>query len=775
MKANQAEEVFKLEAEARAKATRHVENMLQRPDQLEKIHQLTWRVSRKKASVEVLLNSAMQSQLEGVRTGFEQLDKVLEDIKDVKETMTDIDVAMTEVPDLLARLEETRAENRRHSQLTTARENLKNIFTVPETVEKTKNWIEDGNLLMAHQALVDLENSRDALLFELHRMGQKSVDDRELLADYFREVPELSLRLEKQLMFILLRAFATVRKNPKELVTALRIIEREEWSDEDCQNKQKRTGFLPPNRPKMWRRKCLEKLSESVAHKMEGSILESRDDNKMWLVRYLEIIRMIMLEDLRIAKHHLAPCFPPSYDIFAYCVALYHSVVSDRLQTIIEDGLEGQENVHMLEWVEKTYPGQTMMGSPALGLESILPVLDEHIVVHQLVASYLEQMKDNYSSWMTNTIKQEQEDWCSEKPPDIDADDFYHTASPVIIYQMVDENLQVANTISRELVHKVLVLGISQLGEFGGLYRQAVTQHKTKYFKDRGILMPGQFTAYMIAIINNCDRFEVLSQEMKSRWWKAGHHDVGGLAKFEQLLKTFQDVCQLSVTFLLEEVFEDIEREINFSDLVTVKWQADSQIVETVCITLGDYFEDYRRLTEKNLERVAMEAQLTVARKYITAMLQNTVMRPKIVLTAEEDRRAAATKIKSEANHCKAFFIEVAGDVADFDSPFDAIVTLADVLDCDEEMLFLELGTLCKKYPDVSHSQIVALLLLRGDLTKVEARQRAGEFSGGEEGGASRVLHARSVLGDVHVTAGLGNKLIPVAANLTDKLNKLKE
>ena len=38
---------------------------------------------------------------------------------------------------------------------------------------------------------------------------------------------DLSSKLEKQL------GFATVRKSPRELVTVLRIIEREERSDED--------------------------------------------------------------------------------------------------------------------------------------------------------------------------------------------------------------------------------------------------------------------------------------------------------------------------------------------------------------------------------------------------------------------------------------------------------------------------------------------------------------------------------------------------------------
>ena len=131
-----------------------------------------------------------------------------------------------------------RRKNLRHSQLATAKENLRHIFTVPETVAKTEATIEEGRLLQAHQNLVDLENSRDDLLFELHRLGHNNTRDRDLLKEYFEAVTDLSSKMEKQLGCILMRTFATVRKNPKELVSGLRIIEREEKVDEDCTMKQ---------------------------------------------------------------------------------------------------------------------------------------------------------------------------------------------------------------------------------------------------------------------------------------------------------------------------------------------------------------------------------------------------------------------------------------------------------------------------------------------------------------------------------------------------------
>lgn len=62
-----------------------------------------------------------------------------------------IEESFSAVPELYAKLQDIREENMRHSQYVTAMENLKHIFTVPESVEKTKQWISEGKLLHAHQ------------------------------------------------------------------------------------------------------------------------------------------------------------------------------------------------------------------------------------------------------------------------------------------------------------------------------------------------------------------------------------------------------------------------------------------------------------------------------------------------------------------------------------------------------------------------------------------------------------------------------------------------
>lgn len=57
---------------------------------------------------------------------------------------------LIDLPVLVKKLQNVREKHMQYSQYLTARENLKNLFSVPESVEKTKQWINEGKLLYAH-------------------------------------------------------------------------------------------------------------------------------------------------------------------------------------------------------------------------------------------------------------------------------------------------------------------------------------------------------------------------------------------------------------------------------------------------------------------------------------------------------------------------------------------------------------------------------------------------------------------------------------------------
>ncbi|KAL1440971.1 hypothetical protein MTO96_009017 [Rhipicephalus appendiculatus] len=62
-------------------------------------------------------------------------------------------------------------------------------------------------------------------------------------------------------------------------------------------------------------------------------------------------------------------------------------------------------------------------------------------------------------------------------------------------------------------------------------------------------------------------------------------------------------------------------------------------------------------------------------------------------------------------------------------SPLDALPLLAEVLKMkDTSLLSLEVSGLIKRYPDISGEHLQSLLLLRGDMSRNEARTLVAEM-----------------------------------------------
>lgn len=316
----------------------------------------------------------------------------------------------------------------------------------------------------------------------------------------------------------------------------------------------------------------------------------------------------------------------------------------------------------------------------------------------------------NYTEWMDKTVETEKLDWQASMP---DQDDqFFHTASPVIIFQMIDQHLQVTNTIKQDLTFDALVLSIQQVTLYGQKYRLAIIDFKEKHFKDRSQVP--FFTQHIITIVNNCQQIIELAQQIKQLYWpktRTDHYE-----DFEKLLQTFQALRDETASYLLEEAFLDLDG--YFNELFTVKWIGSSIAVDTICATLQDYFQDYNHLRVICFEFVIKEAQKMVAKRYIKALLSKRISKPKA------ECEVIVKKITNEVRQIKGFFEKIAPNVLKNDSPFDAIIVLSSLLSCDIEMIILDLHTLLTNYPSITEEHLIRLFYIRNEIKTNEIKEK---------------------------------------------------
>ncbi len=121
---------------------------------------------------------------------------------------------------------------------------------------------------------------------------------------------------------------------------------------------------------------------DAVTERIEGNQFEERSDNKMWLVRHLEVIRLLVIEDLRVVKTLCPSCFPPHWDIVDQFVQLYHTKLTKHLKEIISAGLVANEYGTLLSWVIQTYPGSELLQHADLRVDysSMEPLLSSDVI-----------------------------------------------------------------------------------------------------------------------------------------------------------------------------------------------------------------------------------------------------------------------------------------------------------------------------------------------------------------------------------------------------------
>ncbi|KFV74111.1 Exocyst complex component 3-like, partial [Struthio camelus australis] len=689
-------EVEKAEKLARGAALKWASGVFYCPEKLEGLGQYRSRETQRNSSIQSRLKSTVQSYLEGVNAGLQQLRSAAEEVQSVCQDLGAARWALLDSADHFQVLQQMRALMAEHVQLASVVKVLPQLFSVHEVFSHTLQLLHEQHLLEAHAELMMLEHLRDDILFQLHLHGLSSAQATVL--SYFSGLQELNETLAKQLWGIVGRSLQLVREDPVLFVSAVRIIEREEKIDDALLLD---ATFLPPGRPKGWRQKFYHILQETIT----GSHFHPAcvDTTGPGLSRHLAALQRDVVAELHVVKDLMVQCVPAHYNILSICTAMYHQALTSHLQDILQEDLDKQALFLLLEWVLHVYHSPEMMSHPGLLPEvdiSALGPLMSPDLVDQTERKYVLKVKASVLEWMQRTLEVEFKEWFREEEPEMDHQGFFQSALPVIVMQMLNENIQVASLITGSLQQKVYSMAMEELEAFLGHLREALVQCGKEHQRDRTI--PKYYIPYLLAVLNNN---LALSSSVRSLHPDTAHSEVP-VSLRAALDRTQRKVCQL----LLEELLLDLQPLC--MQLPSRKWLSGSQLVSSMCEVIDKYAKDFSRVRKPIFMLLLMESEHLVTSQYLRALMQK-----KMVCKSEEERGQLCDRLLQDATQLRELFHGLGLDRSQ--QSLEAVFALRELI-ClkDPALLSLEVLGFITKYPDVSDEHVSTLLDLRGDVSK---------------------------------------------------------
>ncbi|KAJ8252175.1 hypothetical protein COCON_G00214870 [Conger conger] len=686
-------ELERAECFARGAALKWASGVFCRPELLERLGQYRKRESQRTSSIHSRLKSVVQSYLEGVGWGLEQLREARGELREVSRSLREAGVESrrnAEGVQGLDALQETAADYR---QLLAAVSNLPRLYSVPGVVLETERLVESRRLLEAHARLMELEQWQDEVLWQVRQGPEPAPQDEALVLGYFSGVGRLVDALARELWSVVGSGLVLAGQNPIPFVSAVRIVEREEALDRALLEEREASARpLPPGRPRGWRERFFAVVEEAACARVRSvSYLHTRGPG---LASHLAALQHGIVGDLGTVRHLLEHCVPPHYRLARAYVRACHRCLRAHLAQVCSWELESGEIFTVLNWVLHVYNSSEMLGDPEL--VSVISPAELGPLISQ---EALDQLQNKYVHSVRNSVCAESggvTDWQSGCLTldhwQGDHEGFYHTSLPTIITQMLEENARVALMISISLRDQTIQMGLYELESFLNRFREALVEFGKEHRKDRN--SNKFYLHYLLAAISNCIILKSCTESLQQQ---RGLVPAGQLPRtppgpLAALDRAVRKACRLAVDELLQDLQPVTLR------LLTRSWLTCEEVTPALCALLERHCDLYARARPPCRKLLQEECEWVVVLEYARALMQKRMdtqqLRGLFQGTEAEETVAGVT-------------------------PTALLPVLADFIRLkDLSMLTLEVSGLVAKYPDISEEHVSVLLDVRGDVPR---------------------------------------------------------
>ena len=448
---------------------------------------------------------------------------------------------------------------------------------------------------------------------------------------------------------------------------------------------------------KHYRSNIMKAIVESIKDKFDEAY--SRDQQNP--TAFLENLGWIYQDIIRIASD-VVPCFPPNYEIFACYVKEYHKSLNTTINTLIDAGPEASVLLTLHAWL-KEY--KKSMKELEIAPELLDPPLLEG-KEQRLIDDYLQLIVKKLDEWSRNITTTEVAEFTTRaEPPEVDSDGMYGTQGAVILFQMVNQQVDAALESGQGAILARVVAEVNRV--MRGIQEQWTKVIETEFKKhaEKPEEVAGGLVEYTIALANDQIKSADYSEALLGRLEPlvSEKYRVPINERLNDAIDGYLDVAKKCTQTLIDIIFNDLKPATK--QLFQAPWY--DGIMRQIVETIRDYMSDYQNYLNPSLLEVLVEDLLdTFLVTYLNALANS----PKLKMPAATER------IKEDVSAVFSFFSTFKAP-KELEAYFEIVEMILALLEASKDMVFLSFWAFAKVHgPNIPF--VEGLMKARGDFDR---------------------------------------------------------
>ncbi|KZT07502.1 exocyst complex component sec6 [Laetiporus sulphureus 93-53] len=698
-------------------AAQAVGEYLQFPDDLAKITAFRKKLEKEKASIDARLKSGVKEQLDATREGLRKLFSTRNNLQTIKDEMETVDRLCNDPQNTVSTFDQISRVSMVHRNFERTEEMVNNLVEMESHLDMLEGMLEADcqdilgpapNLLRIHYQINRLEAFRNQTM---HQAKKSSAHTRATLAKYFERLNRLIEAFDEYIMALAKNILMIVMEgHPETVVKLIKIAEIEGREDEKAiaiklVKKAAKMDAAAKFRSmqadariiKHYRMKIMKSITESITATFEEAYASS-GENPAAFIENLDWI----YQDLIHIETDVVPCFPPSYEIHKHYVRGYHKALNAMLTKIIKSEPEASVLLTLNAWIKEYKKKMKELEIAPELLEP--PLLDGK--EQSLIEDYLKLIIRKLEEWTANLMKTEIASFIArEEPPEVNADGLYGMQGSVILFQMVNQQVDNAMESGQGMILARVVEEVSRA--MRGVQDRWTKLIEAEYKKnvEKPEEVPGGLVEYCIALANDqikaADFTEALSARIEplvSEKYRAPIHD-----RLNDAIDGFLDVAKKCTQTLIDIIFNDLKPATK--QLFTQTWY--DGISAQIFATIRDYMSDYNAYLNPTLLELLVEELLD---QYLVTYLTGLANAPKLKIPA------ALERIKADIDEAYKLFGQYK-KMKELEPQMQVLEMVLSMLEASQSLVFLSYWSFAKVYgPNIAF--VEALMKARGDLDR---------------------------------------------------------